>query len=403
MNRPGPAFAPRLTRAALALGLAGLLAACGGGGGGGSDGHATIQAERDPDATIAGAVVKGPLETGQVCAWTLADPVTGELGAKRGCASTDANGQYRIFVLSVNPAGETLVVAATKQTGYYQDEATGTRLALDATLRSAVRLHPGDAATTMVTPLTELAVRRAQTATGGLSETAVDLAMELVARAFDTGDLRQTLPADPTRAAAVQAPRGARNYGLALAGVSSLRADLTPPPGGRVTVDDALAELELAFRPDRVEGQATKFKAALHGFLSGPRNASGVTPAAMASALSLELGMLPQAVGVLPAIQPLGPDLVAPLPVEPTDGPACRVTVSQPAAGGLFLFPLEPYTFCVRKVEPAQCQVGTMQGVLRGDKLYNVLQGPTFGMTDHAVQVLDSCEGSGAQTTLDLG
>ena len=199
MNRPGPAFAPRLTRAALALGLAGLLAACGGGGGGGSDGHATIQAERDPDATIAGAVVKGPLESGQVCAWALADPVSGELGAKRGCSSTDANGQYRIYVLSVNPAGETLVVAATKQTGYYQDEATGTRLALDATLRSAVRVHPGSAATTMVTPLTELAMRRAQTAAGGLQDVAIDQAMALVAGAFDAGDLRATRPADPTQ------------------------------------------------------------------------------------------------------------------------------------------------------------------------------------------------------------
>lgn len=401
MNRPATPFAQRLTRTALALGLAGLLAACGGGGGGGSDGHATIQAERDPDGTIAGAVVKGPLEAGQVCAWALADPATGALGARRACSSTDANGQFRIFVLSVDPAGETLVVAATDQTGYYLDEATGTRRALDATLRSAVRLRPGETATTMVTPLTELAVRRALTAPGGLQEAAIDQAMALVAGAFDTDDLRGTRPADPTQPAAAQAGRGARNYGLALAGVSSLRASLPAAPGSRVTVGDALAALELAFRPDRVEAQGAKYKAALGDFLSGPRNASDVTLASMASALSLKLHALPQAHGVLPAIAPIGPDPVEPLPGQPTDGPACRVTVSQPAVGGSYYVAMKPFAFCVRRVEPAQCEEGTMRGLLRGDRLYNALQGPAFGMSEHAVQPVDTCT-SGADAVVDL-
>jgi hypothetical protein len=98
----------------------------------------------------------------------------------------------------------------------------------------------------------------------------------------------------------------------------------------------ALAALELAFRPDRVEAQGTKFKAALADFLSGPRNASGVTPASMASAVSLKLHALPQAHGVLPAIAPIGPDPVEPLPGQPTDGPACRVTV-EPAGRGRLL------------------------------------------------------------------
>jgi hypothetical protein len=52
----------------------------------------------------------------------------------------------------------------------------------------------------MVTPLTELAVRRALTAPGGLQDAAIDQAMALVAGAFDTDDLRGTRPADPTQA-----------------------------------------------------------------------------------------------------------------------------------------------------------------------------------------------------------
>jgi hypothetical protein len=183
--------------------------------------------------------------------------------------------------------------------------------------------------------------------------------------------------------------------------VSSLHADMTPKPGSMVTVDHALAELASAFRPDRVSGQDLKFRAAMQSFLAGPRNATGVRPADMASAASLRLASLPLAWGVLPAMDPLGPDPATPLPPAPTDGPACRVTVSQPAAGGSYLFVMQPHRLCVRRVEAAQCEVGTMQGLLRGDKFYNALQGPAFGMTEHAVEPVDTCT-TGADTTIDL-
>jgi hypothetical protein len=77
------------------------------------------------------------------------------------------------------------------------------------------------------------------------------------------------------------------------------------------------------------------------------------------------------------------------------------ITVSQPAIGGSYLFALQPYKFCARKVEPAQCDVGAMQSRLRGDKLYNALQGPAFGMHEHAVEPVDTCT-TGADTTIDL-
>ncbi|MFN9101280.1 MAG: hypothetical protein ACK5WT_00955, partial [Betaproteobacteria bacterium] len=306
-----------------------------------------------------------------------------------------------LFVLSVKPGGESLVVAGTRYTGQYTDEATGTQRPLDATLRSAVRLHPGQAATVMVTPLTELAMRRAEAGSAKLADEPIEQAMAMVAHAFDTADIRQTQPADPTRPESASAARGARNYGLALAGVAHLRADLAPKPGAAVTVDHALAELATAFRPDRVAGQDLKFKAAMQNFLAGPRNATGVRPAEMASALSLKLASLPLAWGALPAMDPLGPEPVTPLPPVPTDGPACRVTVSQPAVGGSYFFAMQPHRFCVRRVEAAQCEVGTMQGLLRGDKLYNALQGPAFGMTEHAVEPVETCT-TGADTTIDL-
>ncbi len=123
--------------------------------------------------------------------------------AYRACAATDDQGRYAIRLLSVNPAGETLVVAATRMTGRYIDEATGTQRALDATLRSAVRVLPGDEATVMVTPLSELAMRRAETSPVRLQQDSIDQAMTMVATAFDVTDLRQTRPSDPTQASSV--------------------------------------------------------------------------------------------------------------------------------------------------------------------------------------------------------
>jgi hypothetical protein len=189
MNRPNSALRKPLLRLAVASSLLILLAACGGGG--------AIQ-EPNTDATITGAVVKGPVAAGQVCAYSISD---GLQAKQRACSATDDEGRYAIYLLSVNPAGETLVVAATRMTGQYIDEATGTRLALDATLRSGVHVRPGDEAAVMVTPLTELAMRRAETAPGRLHEASIDQAMALVALAFDSGDLRQARPADPTQAA----------------------------------------------------------------------------------------------------------------------------------------------------------------------------------------------------------
>jgi hypothetical protein len=200
----------------------------------------------------------------------------------------------------------------------------------------------------------------------------------------------------------MQAARGARNYGLALAAVSSLQANLPVAAGDRVTLEHALEELAQSFAPDRVVAQDLKFKAALQSFLSGPRNASGVSPAGMFAAISLQMDVLPHAFGVLPAMQALGSQTVTTLPTVPADGPACRVTVSQPAVGGQYYFPMTPFSFCVRKVQAEQCEVNTMRGLLRGDKLYNALQGPAFGMTEHQVQAVDTCS-TGADSTIDLG
>ena len=390
MKRPTPTLRKPLIRTALASALLALLAACGGGG---------SLSEPNNDATISGSLVKGPVASGQVCAYAITDGVQAE---QRACSATDDQGRYTIHLLAVNPAGETLVVAATRMTGRYIDEATGTQRALDATLRSAVRVLPGEDVTVMVTPLTELAMRRAETAPARLHQDSIDQAMAMVATAFDVTDLRQTRPADPTQASSMQAGRGERNYGLALAAVSSLQANLPEAAGSRVTLEHALEELAQSFAPDRVTAQDLKFKAALQSFLSGPRNATGVSPAGMSDAVSLQIDVLPLAFGVLPAMEALGPQTVTTLPTVPTDGPACRVTVSQPAVGGQYYFPMQPYSFCVRKVQAEQCQVTTMQGLLRGDKLYNALQGPAFGMTDHEVQPVDTCT-TGADSTIDLG
>jgi hypothetical protein len=97
MNRPRSALRKPLIRLAVASSLLVLLAACGGGG--------PVQ-EPNTDATITGAVVKGPVAAGQVCAYSIVDGVQAQ---QRACSATDDQGRYTIRLLSVNPAGETLV------------------------------------------------------------------------------------------------------------------------------------------------------------------------------------------------------------------------------------------------------------------------------------------------------
>ena len=110
--------------------------------------------------TITGSVVKGPVASASVCGYTVAANARGV--ALGSCVTTDASGRYTLTV----PASSSAVwVEATG--GAYTDEVTGnsTNLPAGSALRSIVTAS-GGTVTSMLTPLTSLALNAAAATTG---------------------------------------------------------------------------------------------------------------------------------------------------------------------------------------------------------------------------------------------
>lgn len=169
----------RLNRAAPALTVVtAMLAGCGGGGTPGNDTGAATQTQATSQrlaATVSGAVVKGPVQGAQVCAFAVA--ATGK-GQALGCTTSNADGSYS---LSLNHDGPVLIEATG---GTYTDEATGTAgVALTTPLSTLGLARPGQPVTVVTTPLTAMAVERALRR-GALSQDSFEAAAEEVGTAL---------------------------------------------------------------------------------------------------------------------------------------------------------------------------------------------------------------------------
>lgn len=150
-----------LLRAAITMGLAAGLAACGGGGG-------------DTDSRISGGVVKGPVLGATVCAFALAGgargaplPVRSSGTVSNGCFVTQADGAYD-FALPEGTRGDVLL-EATGGT-FCSNEvpvargacAGGTLVDLGtATMRAVTAASEGGTAIVYTSPLTTAAVEAA--------------------------------------------------------------------------------------------------------------------------------------------------------------------------------------------------------------------------------------------------
>ena len=168
--------------------------------------------------TVSGAVVKGPVAGAQVCGYTV---VANGRGAGLGsCTTSNASGNYTLTV----PAGSgPLWLEATG--GSYVDEATSatTNLPPGSPLTALVTAN-GGAVTTMLTPLTTLALNAARSNAGGngtLDATAFNSAATQLLSSFNlpaTLNITGTLPAFGS---------AANSYGAALAAVSQMVANGT--------------------------------------------------------------------------------------------------------------------------------------------------------------------------------
>lgn len=179
-----------------------LLTACGGGGGGSTSAPATT--------TIKGVASKGLITNGTVNIFAL--NADGTKGTKLGTGTTDEIGNYSISFASYS--GPVVVEAS----GDYLDEATGVTKTVPASapLRAAIANASGTVSIA-VTPLTDLAVRKA----GTLTAQKITTANTLLSETFKI-DIISTIPAAPTvtvfqSSATTQAQK---DYALVLAAVS---------------------------------------------------------------------------------------------------------------------------------------------------------------------------------------
>jgi hypothetical protein len=193
------------------------LSACGGG----DDAVTTLPAAGNPppatvSTTVTGSVVKGPVSAAQVCGYTVAANARGS--ALGSCTTSDASGNYSLTV----PAGSgPLWVEATG--GTYTDETTGTATSLPAgsALRSIVTAN-GSAVTSMLTPLTTLALNAAAASvgsTGTLDTAAFSTAAAALLASFK-------LPADLNISSTVPTfGSDINSYGTALTAISKMVAN----------------------------------------------------------------------------------------------------------------------------------------------------------------------------------
>lgn len=185
-----------------------LLAACSGGGGGGG---ATVQ------GSLGGTATKGPVGNAMVAAYAIGN---GQMGSQIGTATTDANGNFTVAMGGY--AGPVMLQVGG---GTYLDEATGTVMTMaPGDVMTAVM--PGFAAGAtvggiQVTPVTAMAQARAQAMAGGMTDANIAAANAAMGNYFSVGDILHTPPMNPLMTGAGNgAGQDARNYGMALAGMS---------------------------------------------------------------------------------------------------------------------------------------------------------------------------------------
>ncbi|WP_298933445.1 hypothetical protein [uncultured Ramlibacter sp.] len=163
------------------LAAAGLLAACGG-----SDDPAAPAAPAATTTTVSGAVVKGPVNGANVCAYKATAAGKGE---QLKCVSSGAAGSYS---MDLDYVGDIVVEASG---GSYTDEATNTSKTLSDPMQ-VVLASQGGATTGVITPLTSAAFSVAKTASGGVSSASFATAAGSVASQFQLSgvNLATTVP-----------------------------------------------------------------------------------------------------------------------------------------------------------------------------------------------------------------
>jgi len=162
-----------------------LLSGCGGGGGGG--GTTATVAPSQQKTTLAGMASKGPIQAGTVKAFGVSFGAV-DTSAPIGQGETDGAGNYNI---DIGQYRGPMVVEVTG--GTFTDEVSGATVALKTPLRAIFSNVTTGTKAVAVTPMTELAFRKAK-GSGPLTADSISSANAGVASTFGLRDIVSTLP-----------------------------------------------------------------------------------------------------------------------------------------------------------------------------------------------------------------
>lgn len=234
------------------------VSGCGGGGGG------------TQPTIVSGTAMKGQFVSGTVQIFGI-NTATATKGDLLKTVPLDAQGN---FTADISPFTGPVIIEVT---GRFKDEATGAEKDLTAPLRAAVGSAAGNT-TAMVTPLSELALKKAGTT---LTATVINNANADIANLFKLDNIITTKPVDATNATATAAATTAqKNMALALATISQIMK------GSGSTLGDVLTGLagEISGTGTSVTmtpAASTAIKVAMSEFMDNSAiNKTGITDAA---------------------------------------------------------------------------------------------------------------------------
>jgi hypothetical protein len=241
---------------------------------------------------ISGMVSKGPVTGGTVKVYAIHDGVAATT-APIGQGTTDNIGNYTIDVGDYT--GPVLVEVTG---GSFTDEVSGVSFFLKATMRAVLSNAVPGGQTAAVTPLTELAYKKASGA--GLSPASIDDANAKMASFFGLTNIISTLPV------AGGAGDDQKKYAVVLAAVAQFINNNKNPSE---SMDDALPRL-LTQLGDEVKnaggfsiGTINSFNTAITDFGKSGRNTTGVTitplPAPTSGLLKIRTDQSPDTIGAI--------------------------------------------------------------------------------------------------------
>lgn len=226
---------------------------------GGSDGDSSSSTESTTNS-ISGVASKGLISEGTVKAYAITSE--GEKGELLGTTTTDGEGHYSLDL----EYDDAVIVEVTG--GTYTDEATGQSTELSSTLRAALPSVTVDT-TAAVTPLSEMAVRVAETS-GSITATKIEDANGYISQLLDA-DIISTLPVDCSNADDFStASEEAQNYTLLLASISQMAETSND------NISGVLDTIEADLRDDaEMNDTSDEMLTAINDFLASDKNQTG--------------------------------------------------------------------------------------------------------------------------------